>query len=114
MVIARINGSGIASRLWIDGSFLTEKLEPDDVDISMNVAMQVYVGMTLPQRAFFDGFRNNSLYDSHRIDNYGLIIDDSRPEGTWLLAYWLRQFGYTRADEMKGIAEIQIPFVIKP
>jgi hypothetical protein len=113
-IIARINSSGIPSRLWIDGSFLTEKLNPDDVDISMNISAQVYFGMPANQRAFFDGFRNNSLYASHRVDNYGLIIDESRPEGIWLLAWWLRQFGFSRADEMKGIAEIQIPFVVVP
>jgi hypothetical protein len=113
-VIARINGSGIPSKLWIDGSFLTEKLNPDDVDIAMTIALQVYSSLSPSQRAFFDGFRSNSLYPSHRIDNYGLVIDENRPEGTWLLAYWVRQFGFSRENEMKGIAEIQTPFVISP
>lgn len=113
-IVQRINQSGIRAQLWINGSFLTEKLNPEDADIAMIVEAATFASMSPSQRLFFDGFRTNSLFASHKIDNYGQVIDPSRPEGPWMHAYWLRQFGFSRAEEMKGIAQIDVPFVVVP
>lgn len=66
------------------------------------------------QRQFFDWFRTSNLYDKYRCDNYVLITDDTRPDAEWMHAYWLRQFGFSRSDEMKGLAVIDVPFVVRP
>jgi hypothetical protein len=31
-----------------------------------------------------------------------------------MFAYWLRQFGFSRKGEMKGIALIRVPFLLSP
>ena len=59
--------------------------------------------MSPAQRAFFRGFQAVSLFPSHYCDNYAAVIDPARADGEWLHAYWLRQFGFSRADAMKGI-----------
>ena len=33
-------------------------------------------------------------------------------EWEWDRAYWLRQFGFSRADERKGLAVLRLPFLI--
>lgn len=113
-IVGRINGSGINGEIWVDGSFLTEKLNPEDVDVLLAVDANTYAGMSLAQRTFFRGFQAVSLFPTHHCDNYAAVIDPGRPDGAWLHAYWLRQFGFSRADEMKGIVTIHIPFVVTP
>ena len=111
-VIAEINKQGIAGDIWIDGSFLTEKLNPDDVDIAFIVSTTVFHNLSTSQRRFFEQFSGTSLYDLYKIDNYGIVLDHGDPRSHWLYSYWLRQFGFSRADEMKGILKIAVPFVI--
>jgi len=113
-IIDSINRSAIRGQIWIDGSFLTEKLNPDDADIALMIDAASFPAMSANQRMFFNGFAQSSLFDSHRIDNYAQVIDESRPDGTWNLAYWIRQFGFSRSDETKGIAIINVPFVVAP
>jgi hypothetical protein len=113
-IVARINQSGIAGQIWIDGSFLTEKPEPEDVDMVLAIDVATFRSLDAAQQRFFLGFQAASLFASHKCDNYAIIIDPSRPDSAWLYAYWLRQFGFSRADEMKGIVTINVPFLVTP
>ena len=74
-VIDAIEHGGIRGDIWLDGSFLTEKLNPDDVDVLLSVTSEEYRAMDDNQRAFFDWFRNTSLYENYKCDNYGIILD---------------------------------------
>lgn len=112
--IAEINYQSIPGQIWIDGSFLTEKINPDDADIALILSRTTHRGLSLAQRTWFNQFRGTSLYDQYRIDNYGIVLDPNQAEGHWLFAYWLKQFGFSRSDEMKGIVRIQVPFVVRP
>jgi hypothetical protein len=113
-LIGLINQNRMAGSIWVDGSFLTQKLNPDDVDLILVLASNFYLGMDAQQRQFFNWFSSNSLYDSYRCDNYGVVLDRSQPEGEWSYAYWLRQFGFSRGNDMKGMALIQVPFLVTP
>jgi hypothetical protein len=113
-IVARINRSGIVAEIWVDGSFLTEKLEPEDVDILMAIDAATFLSLDVAQRTFFRGFQTTSLFATHKCDNYAIVIDPSRPDGPWMYAYWLRQFGFSRGDEMKGIVTIKLPFLVTP
>jgi predicted nucleotidyltransferase len=113
-VIAHINQQGIPGDIWIDGSFLTEKLNPDDADIAFVVPRNVFPKLNGAQTAFFTSFSTNSYYDQYRIDNYGISIDQTDPQGQWLFAYWLRQFGFSRSEKMKGILQVTVPFLVSP
>ena len=113
-VVTDINRNAIAGEILIDGSFLTEKLNPDDADLVFLITDSVFKGLNVVQRSFFDNFRKNSLYQACRIDNYGVVIDENGPTGVLVYAYWLRQFGFSRKDEMKGILRISVPFLVTP
>jgi hypothetical protein len=98
----------------VDGSFLTEKLNPEDADIILAISGAELRGLNAHQRQFFDWYRTSRLRHPYRCDNYGIVIEDGVPECEWLHAYWLRQFGFSRADEMKGLAVIKVPFLVVP
>lgn len=113
-IVAQINQHGIQGDIWVDGSFLTEKLNPDDADVALVISADVLRTLDASQRGFFNTFKATSLYDAYRIDNYGVAIDSNNPSGEWLYAYWLRQFGFSRTDKPKGILKITVPFTVKP
>jgi hypothetical protein len=111
-IVESINRSGIIGEVWVDGSFLTEQLNPEDVDILLAVATVSFLSMNANQRQFFKGFQTSPLFSTHKCDNYAQVIDPSRSDGEWLYAYWLRQFGFSRREEMKGIAVLAVPFLV--
>ena len=111
-LIATINSQGIVGNIWIDGSFMTKKLNPDDVDIALILSRSEFESLSTKQRLFFEHFRDTSFYDHLRIDNYGVVIDET-DLGQWIYSYWLRQFGFSRKDEMKGILKVPVPLVVQ-
>ena len=104
-VYRSINDSSIPARLWIDGGFLTEQDNPDDIDVTMVVVGHVFRSMTAEQRALFDWFRSTSLYEGHRCYNYALILDGERDDWDRSHRYWLRQYGFDDDLRKKGVAE---------
>jgi hypothetical protein len=56
--IATINQTGIPGEVWIDGSLLTEKLNPEDADIIWVLQRSTYLTLSPPQRQHFDAFRS--------------------------------------------------------
>lgn len=100
--------------LWVDGSFLTEKLNPADVDLLLRVSVVDYAAMSINAQQFFAWFASNSLKQQHNCDNYAYVTDPTRAESEYLNAYWLRQWGFSRGNNMKGIAVMRVPFLVTP
>jgi len=80
--------------------------------MALVIPSSTLMNLTADQRAFFDSFRTTSYYERYRIDNYGLSLDPNDPKAHWLYAYWLKQFGFSRSEEMKGILLVPVPFVV--
>jgi hypothetical protein len=55
-IIDTINRTGIRGEVWIDGSFLTDKLNPDDVDLIFSIASAVFVSLSPDNRRFYHWF----------------------------------------------------------
>lgn len=113
-LVSLINRTSIPAKVWVDGSFLTEKLNPDDVDIVLVVDKLALLGCSDEARQFVEWFRNTRLYELYRCDNYFFVVDDSDPRSEYVYAYWLRQFGFSRGVEMKGLAVVSCPYVVMP
>lgn len=113
-VLSLLQRNGMRGEVWINGSFTTEKLNPDDSDLILVVAIDDFRAFTAEERAFYDAFRGTSLKERYRCDNYAMVRDESHAWNDWMLAYWLRQFGFSRSDEMKGLAVVRLPFVVRP
>jgi hypothetical protein len=109
-VIKELNRMQVPAEIWIDGSFLTEKIDPEDVDIVLRIESHVYDNGTAEQQQIIDWVAGN-LKASHHCDSYVFYeYPDTHPAhavGEWMHAYWLRQFGFSRADDFKGMARIR-------
>lgn len=65
-------------RIWINGSFLTEKPEPDDIDIMLLVDLDVAEQLTESQRIVIDKFNNHSY--SSLVDSAAYVVFPSGHE----------------------------------
>ncbi|MBW3543480.1 MAG: hypothetical protein KY476_24780 [Planctomycetes bacterium] len=110
-IATRLRSSGVRGELWIGGSFVTEKLDPDDVDVVLRRQASSCDDWTLEERAAVDWLASG-LAESHRCDTYLLLEwPESHPDywfGEYMYAYWLRQWGFGRDNSLKGIAVIKL------
>lgn len=113
-IVARLVAAGIVGDLWINGSFVTEKIDPEDTDVVLHVdGLQMYECGTHEQRAAIDwiisNLKNTELHcDSYHLFTYRiphLLVD----EGQWDHSYWHHKFGLSREVETKGIVIVSIP-----
>ena len=112
-VVGKLTQTGIVAEVWIDGSFLTEKTDPVDADIVLRVQGEVYDRGSSGQRAVLDWVQRVDLKPSYHCDSYVFYeYPEGHPlywEGEYLRAYWIKQFGFSRGDEFKGLAVIKVP-----
>ncbi|MCP5411676.1 MAG: hypothetical protein H6924_06020 [Alphaproteobacteria bacterium] len=113
-VLETMQSNGLRGKVWVDGSFLTEKLNPDDVDLVFVVTKAELAALDGAQREFLSRFANANLAPHYRCDHYVYVQDDSAPESEYMHAYWLRQFGFSRGQDMKGVAVVTLPYVVMP
>lgn len=115
-LVSTLNSAGLPMRIWIDGSFTTEKLNPKDVDLVVCVKEDDLANATKGQKQAIWWVAQADLVPSHRCDAYVLFeYREGHPlkeEGEWQRAYWLRQFGYSRQDKLKGLAVLTLPYLV--
>ena len=91
-LFSQLEDLGLTLELWIDGSFSTEKLDPDDVDIlvvydprEVNAAPS---GVQLQLWALLDRVQSKIRY---KCDVLGVSAGDEN-----MLSYWRGWFGFSR------------------
>ncbi len=102
--------------LWIDGSFLTEKIDPDDVDFMIVMPGDFANKWTHEQRQIIGWFcedKTEPAKAAFQCDSYALYVvadhvDPNYPDFLYLDAYWKKQFGVSRAGVEKGMALVRI------
>jgi hypothetical protein len=112
IVLAELNKVSVVGDLWINGSFITEKIDPSDVDIVLFID---YNGMPSPTREQLDmlnWFANDDLRTPYWCDSY-VAIEYPRGHSSFSLGqnqrdYWAKWFGTNRKDELTGIAVIEL------
>jgi|SRR5215470_6790553 len=102
----------LRTAVWVDGSFVTEKIEPDDVDVV--VALNHVNGNNTPdQLRVRERIERQEFTFPVRCDSYLLMeYPTGHPDywiGEYMHAYWLRQFGFARNNALKGMALIRTP-----
>lgn len=112
-VLLAISACGLSAEAWIDGSFLTQKLEPDDTDMVVRVTGSVEASADPAQLEVVNWINDNDLKPAFYCDAYCFIeYENGHPMGgvgEWCRAYWIKQFGFGRDDSMKGLALIVLP-----
>lgn len=111
-VIQSLTARSIFGDLWIDGSYVTTKFNPRDVDLVLCVSSNLYDNCSTEQLAVFEWFESDALHTDYRCDGY---ISIEWPQGDPLYAsgvatrdYWSNLFGHTRDGFEKGIPVIRL------
>lgn len=115
LLLTELQAQGIVADVWIDGSFLTEKQEPDDVDLVLSLASDIYDNGTSQQKQTLDAIGNQLVdlkpnYHCHTFVYYEYPVGSPFYEvGVRAREYWKRQFGFSRHKEVKGMPVVKIP-----
>jgi hypothetical protein len=111
-VVGELSAGGVKADLWVDGSFLTQKIDPEDVDLVLRLPGDFYDNGTKEQKLLIEWFVSGMLKSSHKCDAYVWFeYSEGHPlheKGEARRAYWLKQYGYSRGMEQKGIAVLQL------
>ena len=109
-MIGKLQEAGVSGKLWVDGSFTTEKINPEDVDTVIEIFIENEIELTEQQYTTLSWMQ--TLRDNHFCDAYVFVRypedDDLHDEGEEGRDYWEDLFGTTRAGEPKGIMTINI------
>ena len=106
-VIQRLDAAALPVEVWVNGSFLTAKRDPNDADIVVCVPAGLYERGNQQQRDALDWIKANQK-NAHHCDSYVFYVfpdgDDRAVYNDYNYAYWIRQFGFSRGQDIKGIA----------
>lgn len=109
--IQTLSAAQIAGELWVDGSYLTEKINPKDIDLILRVDGALYNSGTPEQRQAIDWVIANQKL-TLKCDSYALFeYPTGHPlhdEGRWWYSWWHRQWGFSREDDPKGIVVLAL------
>lgn len=102
----------IRGQLWVDGSFVTRKIDPNDADVVLHIDTKEYDVGTQEKRDAIDWVKSN-LEVTHKVHSFVLT---RYPKGhgehgmyTWMKAYWTRQFGFGRhGANVKGMVVLKL------
>lgn len=109
--VQKLEAARVPGSLWLDGSFLTEKINPKDVDVILRVDGSVYNAGTPEQIDAIDWVIANQKL-TLKCDSYAFFEypagDPLHDEGRWWYSYWHKQWGFSREDDPKGIAVLSL------
>ncbi len=95
---------GVSFEVWIDGSFCTDKMEPNDVDILVCCSgIELNAIPSAAQQSFGALIDNQSAKVNFSIDAYFCINEDVARR-----SYWRGWFLFDRDENPKGIARVLV------
>ena len=106
-----IQQAGVSCEVWVNGSFMTEKKEPKDVDIVVRIEWNNEIENDPAKWAVIQWAEENHS-EQLKCDNYVLMeypeTHSEYHQASVLRSYWRGQFGFNRANDVKGIAIVQV------
>lgn len=97
------------SEVWIDGSFSTEKPEPDDIDLLLVLDYQALnqLPSTLHGQV---GAMLDRQYVKQNFDIDVLLLAENHPQVNYSerRSYWRGWFGFDRKENPKGLVRIML------
>jgi len=111
-VVALLRAAALPCDIWLDGSFLTQKIDPDDVDFVVDIPIHIFDNPTPAQREIIQQIGQQAFCNIH-LDSY---VMPSAPLGHINFAasnhvrdQWKRDFGEAFVSKTpKGIAVIGV------
>lgn len=102
--ISALRRVGVPCELWIDGSFSTQKLDPNDVDLVVFASEQDLNQLAPAEQQFFSGLIDRM--SSRR--KFGCDVLFSVAEDINMRSYWRGWYGFDRQEHPKGIAKLTV------
>jgi hypothetical protein len=90
-------------------------MNPKDSDVVFRIARADWIAASPPQKATIFWINQTDLKPSHRCDAYAFVDDSVGPSmnaSEWDRSYWIRQWGFSRSDQPKGVVVVSLPYVI--
>lgn len=99
---------------WIDGSFVTTKENPQDIDIVTIFDAPEVEKLDQPSQVLLKGLVYSKVSQAlHRCDSYAIVRyppgHSAQPQYEAAVAYWDDWFGKTRDGRPKGYIEVVLP-----
>ncbi len=115
-VVRRLNAAGISGKLWLDGSFVTEKIDPEDVDYVLCVPSDDY-DHDPKKKSVADWAVDDDRWADNSCDAYLLVEYSAGHPGAAYTrkrqAYWIDRFGRAFVSKAeKGMIVVHLPAVI--
>lgn len=100
-----LEGTGLSAEIWVDGSFMSEKPEPDDIDLV--VLFDATNARSLPQDS---QQMLRILLDTHSaVARFNLHVFRIRRDDEEAVSYWRQLFGTMRDNATpKGMASLRV------
>lgn len=112
-IVERLESAGFEGELWLNGSFLTEKIDPQDVDIVLRLSGEFYDRMSPSQSYILKWWVQTDLFPGYCCDTYFFVDfkagDPRQNDGDRMRRYWLDLFGTSRVGDPKGIGVLHLP-----
>jgi hypothetical protein len=111
LVVEQLNAKRLAGVIWLDGSFVTEKINPRDIDFILVAESSVYDEANGEQLELLDGLTDGEMWKPPLLcDTNTAYIDPPEQQGTSnVLDYWTNRFGFSLGDRSpKGIVVIKL------
>lgn len=103
-LIEKVELIGIPFEIWINGSFVTNKEEPNDIDIVFFFDPAKANSLPADKKILLEEVANNSFSKYRYNCDVYFIPNDNQV----LRSYWRGWFGYTRSETPKGFARITV------
>lgn len=109
-LVNTLDSLSIRCDIWVDGSFLTEKVDPGDIDLSIKIDEDVLLGLDANTFLLLEDIAEGRF--SAKLDSYMVV---SYPVGhprrgtnldTW--PRWAQWWGLARGGWCKGVAVIRV------
>ena len=102
--VAHLSKIGVPVELWLDGSFTTDKVDPNDIDLVIFSPAAILNELPLEKQKLF-----NDLTDRSTIkQNFGCDVLFCPSEDGDLRSFWRGWYGFDRNENPKGIARIKV------
>lgn len=102
--VANLSKIGAPIELWIDGSFTTNKTDPNDIDLVIFASAVILNQLPIEKQKLF-----NELTDRLTIkENFGCDVLFCPSEDNDMRSYWRGWYGFDRDENPKGIARIMV------
>lgn len=101
---AALRRVGVTFEVWLDGSFCTQKLDPNDVDLVVFADPAEVDRLDASRQAYLRG-----LFD--RVNSrrqFGCDVLFAPANDANLRSYWRGWYGFDRSEQPKGIATLMV------